>query len=82
VANWCGFCRRFYPEFETAMKNKAIEWALVDISDFDNPLWETFDVSVVPSVLVFKKGELVSRKDGVQGRGLSTKVIDEVIEEL
>lgn len=76
------FCRRFEPQFETAMKNKGIEWAVVDISDMDNPLWETFDISVVPTVIVFKKGDLSSRKDGVLGRGLSTKAIDEVIEEL
>jgi thioredoxin 1 len=82
VANWCGFSRRFYPEFETAMKNKGIEWAMVDISDMDDPLWETLDIGVVPTVLVFKNGEIVSRKDGVLGRGLSTKAIDEVIEEL
>ena len=64
------------------MKNKGIEWAVADISDIDDPLWETFAVNIVPTVIVFKNGELVSRKDGVLGRGLSTKAIDEVIQEL
>jgi len=82
IANWCFFCRSFHPQFEIAMKNKGIEWAVADISDMDNPLWETFEISIVPSVIVFKNGELVSRKDGVPGRGLSTRTIDEVIEEL
>ncbi len=53
--------------------------ALADLSDLENPLWEEFGIDVVPSVMVFKEGELVYRKDGVLGRGLPDNAMDEVL---
>ena len=81
-AQWCPFCRRFYPDFQDALNSKGIRWAEVDISDTDDPLWETFDISVVPTVIIFKDGQPIFRRDGVLGRGLSEKAIDETIQEM
>ncbi len=57
-------------------------WAEVDISDMENPLWEIFDINVVPTVVIFKEGQPVFRRDGALGRGLSEKVIDDVLQEM
>ncbi len=81
-AEWCPFCTSFYPQFEKAMDGKSISWADVDISDMDDPLWETFDINVVPTIIVFKEGQAVFRKDGILGRGLSQKALDETIVEM
>ena len=79
-AEWCPFCRRFYAEFSEALNSKGIRWAEVDISDVNNPLWETFGIRIVPTVIVFREGQLVFRRDGVQGRGLPKKAIDETLQ--
>jgi thioredoxin 1 len=81
-ATWCPYCRSFYPEFQLAFDSKRVSWAEADISDYDNPLWETFGISIVPSILIFKDGQAIFRRDGVQGRGLSKRDIEETIQEI
>jgi thioredoxin 1 len=81
-ATWCPYCRGFYPEFQRALDSKRASWAEVDISDFDNPLWETFGINIVPSIILFKDGQAVFRIDGVQGRGLSKRNIEETLQEI
>jgi thioredoxin-like negative regulator of GroEL len=82
LTEWCPFCRQFYPEFETALNSKGIRWAEVDLSDEEDLLWETFDINVVPTIIIFKGGQPIFRKDGVLGRGLSGKAIDETLQEM
>ena len=77
LASWCPFCRQFRPTFEAAAKSSNTPWAWVDVSEDDNIFWETFDLDVVPTVVVFKNGEVVFRRDGERGRGLSQNVIRE-----
>ena len=79
AAEWCPFCQRFSPVFESALAEKGAPRALADLSDLENPLWETFDVQVVPTVMIFKEGEMVYRKDGVLGEGLPNGTMDEVV---
>jgi thioredoxin 1 len=79
LASWCPFCRQFQPAFETAAKISGTLWASVDLSDDDNKLWKVFNVEIVPTVILFKDGKPVWRRDGVPGRGLSGDVIKEAI---
>ncbi len=81
-AEWCPFCRMFYPQFESAMTSNGLSWAEVNISDTEDPLWETFDVKVVPTVIIFKDGQPVFRRDGVLGRGLSRKALEETVDKM
>ena len=81
-AEWCPFCTSFYSEFSEALNGKGFRWAEVNLSDYDNPLWERFGISIVPTVIVFRDGEPVFRRDGVQGRGLPKKAIDETLQEV
>jgi thioredoxin 1 len=79
AAEWCPFCRRFSPIFDSALAKEGMPTALVDLSDLGNPLWETFDIQVVPTVMVFKDGELIHRMDGVLGQGLPDNAMTEVL---
>jgi len=79
AAEWCPFCRRFRPIFESALAGKGMLTALADLSDLGNPLWETFDIQVVPTVTVFKDGELIHRVDGVLGQGLPDNAMSDVL---
>jgi len=67
VASWCPFCNLFYPVFQAVAEKTGIARARVDISDDDNPVWEVFSVEVVPTVIIFKEGKAVFRRDGVLG---------------
>jgi thiol-disulfide isomerase/thioredoxin len=79
AAEWCPFCRRFNPIFKSALAEKTMPGAIADLSDLDNPLWEIFDIQVVPTVMVFRNGELIFRKDGRLGQGLPDNAMNEVV---
>lgn len=80
VASWCPFCRQFRPAFESEAKRSGVSWASADISDDDNVLWDTFDIEIVPTIVLFKDGKPVFRRDGVRGQGLSLGAIRETID--
>jgi thioredoxin len=82
LASWCPFCRRFQPVYEAAAKVSGTSWVSVDVSDDDSPLWDTFNIEIVPTIIVFKDGKEMWRKNGVRGRGLSEDSIKEAIEEM
>jgi len=71
-ASWCPFCVRFLPIFEEyAQKNRRDEFLRVKIDDENNPLWEKYDVKVVPTVILFKGERMQRRLDGVLNVGLT-----------
>lgn len=59
-ADWCGYCHRFRPHYKRLQQG----W-IVDISDEDDPLWDRYDIRVVPTVVVFENGEPRERWQGV-----------------
>jgi len=76
-ASWCPFCRAFLPIFEQhAQRNVGDKFLLVKIDDETNPLWEKYEVDVVPTVILFQ-GEKVSRRlDGTLGVGLNERQLE------
>jgi len=79
TASWCPFCMRFSPIFEKGLQGTALEAGRVDLSDLSNPLWETFGIEVVPTIVLFNDGKEIWRRDGILGRGLSKEAVDELI---
>lgn len=69
AADWCGFCRRFYPHFKRLQEG----W-VVDISDEDDPLWDDLRIDVVPTVILFEDGVPTRRWAGVLGEGVVQQV--------
>jgi thioredoxin-like negative regulator of GroEL len=49
------------------------------VTDDKPSLCEKYSVEVVPTVLVFEKGKVTKRLDGVPGAGLSEKQFKEFI---
>lgn len=70
----------FEPIFASALDEKDIPKASVDLSDFKNPLWEIFSVQVVPTIILFKDGKPVFRADGILGGGLSRESLNDMIQ--
>jgi thioredoxin 1 len=79
VADWCPFCRRFRPIFETARGRGRFELAYGDVTDYETPLWERFDLKVVPTVVAFRDGAPVFRANGRFARGLNAADVEKVV---
>jgi thioredoxin 1 len=70
LADWCPFCRSFAPQFEALAGTGSTQIAMADLTSEESPLWERFSIDVVPTVIVFRNGASVYRRDGHLGRGL------------
>ena len=69
-ASWCPYSRRFLPTFERFAQDKTRTCMSVVIDDKAS-LCEKYSIEVYPTVLVFDKGKVIQRLDGVLGVGLS-----------
>jgi thioredoxin 1 len=78
-ASWCPFSQRFLPLFEKFAKDKKRRCSRI-VTDDKNSLCEKYSVDVVPTVLVFEKGKVTKRLDGVQGVGLSEKQFKDFVD--
>lgn len=82
-ASWCPYCRSFVPVFDEKTANLNIKQIVhVLLDDYDNPLWEDYDVGAVPTVMVFEKGKVCNRLNGRLGRGLPVSQFLEWLEAL
>jgi hypothetical protein len=52
------------------------------INDDDNPLWDRFVISAVPTLLAFDNGKIISRRDAKTGVGLSQSDLDSMLNEI
>ena len=65
-ADWCGPCRKLSPvieEIETELSDK-VKFTKIN-TDENIPLAQTYQISGIPTLLVFKDGELVERMVGL-----------------
>ena len=79
-ATWCPFCRRFKPEFDKIAAKHPWRFASVYLDDESNPLWDDYNVEVVPTLALFREGKLVERQDGILGYGIDRKALDGFVE--
>ena len=84
-ADWCPFCSRFKPIFEsTADSNYRGKCKMYGskVNDDDNPLWDRFSINAVPTVIAFNDGQILSRRDAKMGTGLNKSDLDSLIKEV
>jgi thioredoxin 1 len=79
-ADWCPFCKRFKPVFES-VKSKYTKIQL-KLNEDENPMWDKFAISAVPTVIAFEGNKIVARKDARMGIGLEKSDIDSLLQEL
>jgi thioredoxin 1 len=79
-ASWCPFCRRFRPRFFARDGTFPATLAHADLSDESNPLWESFAIEVVPTLVAFQDGAPVHRWDGISMVGLDDAHLDRAAE--
>jgi thioredoxin 1 len=80
-ADWCPFCQKFKPIFESAANspNSRLKFYGFNINDDDNPLWERFSINAVPTLIAFEKGKIASRRDANMGLGLNKSDLDSIL---
>lgn len=68
-AEWCGPCKQFGPVFEDVSNNvEGVTFAKVNIDE--NPEAPTrFGIRSIPTMLIFKGGEVAAMKVGNTSRG-------------
>jgi thioredoxin 1 len=78
IMSTCPFCRRFRLIFEQFSKTRAkdFDFLTVILDDQNNPLWEEYGIEVVPTIVVFQGGRVISRLDGKPGEGLNSKDLE------
>ncbi|PID27491.1 MAG: thioredoxin [Candidatus Cloacimonadota bacterium] len=65
-ASWCGPCRMIAPEIEAlAKENQDIKILKVDI-DNEEELASKYDIMSIPTVIIFKDGEMKDTISGVR----------------
>jgi thiol-disulfide isomerase/thioredoxin len=82
-ATWCPHCMRFVPAFKKKVTTfTGAEVVHVIIDDYDNPMWDDYEIDAVPTVILFEKGKIAKRLDGKFGVGLNEKQLVVWLEEL
>ena len=73
-ASWCPYCAAFVPVFNKKVDNFSFAPVIhVMLDDYDNPLWDDYNIKAVPTVIFFAKGQVCRRLEGRFGVGLSEK---------
>jgi thioredoxin len=81
-ATWCPFCIGFVSKFDKKVASLGFENVIhVLLDDYNNPLWDNYNVPAVPTIIYFEEGKVYKRLDGQLGRGLSEPAFEEWLEE-
>ena len=71
-ASWCPFCAGFVRTFDKKVASSGFESVIhVLLDDYDNQLWDDYEVPAVPTIIFFENGEVCKRLDGKLGNGIS-----------
>lgn len=73
LADWCPFCREYLPLFKELDGVAPFPLAIADVTDLQSPLWDTFHIDFVPTLVAFRDGRAIWRRDGVHMVGLHAK---------
>ncbi len=73
AATWCPPTNRFVPTFIALNGKIPAQVALADITDMEDPLWDTFHIDITPTMIVFKDGAEVGRFDGRPSEALDDR---------
>ena len=65
-ASWCGPCRQVLPILdEIAAERSDIKVCKVNV-DEEGELAERFDITTIPTLIVFKEGEITAQSSGAR----------------
>jgi thioredoxin 1 len=65
TADWCAPCKRVRPIVEEINKDSVIKFKIIDV-DSEMELVKAFEIKSVPTFIIIKDGEIMSRATGSQ----------------
>ena len=68
-AEWCPFCRKSFHLLKS-LDGPQSKVFRVDLSDENNPLWDSLKIKIVPTLIAFKDGREFWRANGTSMVGL------------
>jgi thioredoxin 2 len=79
-APWCGPCKGMAPEFEKSAAKFPLKalFAKVNTQD-EQALAQRFDVRSIPTLIVFKDGEVIYRMAGAMKEGAITSLVEGMV---
>jgi len=80
-ADWCPYCANFKPAFEEISSDKIPKKTAL-VNEDENPLWDRFDIQMVPTMIAFQNGKILTRRDAKSGIGLTRKDMESIVKEL
>ena len=75
-AAWCRPTRSFVHRFVAREGRMPAKLAIADITDLNDQLWDSFQIKITPTVLVFRDGTPLGRYDGRRFIGLRDSDLD------
>lgn len=76
-ATWCGPCKMLGPVLEQLASDRSeVEIVKIDVDENEN-LARRFGIMSVPTLILFKNGQIVSQKTGFMPKELLTRWIEE-----
>ncbi len=78
-ADWCGPCKMIAPVFEELSQEHGdkLAFAKVDV-DAENAIAAEYGVMSIPTLILFKDGEVVKKAVGFQSKPMLESLINEV----
>lgn len=83
-ASWCAPCRSYAQQFEQAAgyfsPNEPIRFVKSDIDEDNDKVtrMEQFNIRSIPATLVYKDGQLITRRQGIVAAGELARLVSEI----
>jgi thioredoxin 1 len=78
-ARWCGYCRSFVPRFAARALRADFPFALADLTSLEDERWDTLRIEAVPTLVLYRDGKPVWRRQAPLGVGLFDADIDAMV---
>ncbi len=75
---WCPFCRKSFHLLKS-LDESRVQVFRVDLSDENNPLWDSLRIKIIPTLIAFNSGTEFWRANGISMVGLRKKDFKEAI---